>query len=211
MIIDKNYTILIDEYLNPLERNTFLKEYFLSKKINFLTESTTQKILYHINKFLSNDKKLLLIVNSNTLKEIILKFQLNKIFKDFVDNKKINDENDKDNIYGLRYQLKKMKNSDVYKTYLLTKDKYGDDLSKFYYFDLNTMKPVYIDGVNVKALNNINEYKYFCVDETGNLVKTHTANLLVDFTKIYSYNINHSTSLIYNILFANKNKDKISL
>ena len=31
----------------------------------------------------------MLIVNSNTLKEIILKFQLNKIFKDFVDNKKI--------------------------------------------------------------------------------------------------------------------------
>lgn len=196
------YSIII---VNINKIDSKLDNYILKIKYDFKSKLTT--FYYGKDNGIDNN-----IFNSIIEKNNMIQKKINELETKIIDlEKKINDENDKDNIYGLRYQLKKMKNSDVYETYLLTKDKYGDDLSKFYYFDLNTMKPVYIDGVNVKALNNINEYKYFCVDETGNLVKTHTANLLVDFTKIYSYNINHSTSLIYNILFANKNKDKISL
>lgn len=123
----------------------------------------------------------------------------------------IRNENDMDILDKLGYQLKIMKESDVYKSYLLNKEKRKDDLTKFYYFNLNNMKPSYKEGVNVKALNNINEYKYFCVNESGNAIKTHTAKLLIDFTKLYASNVDHSTSLMYNILFAYKNKDKISL
>ena len=48
-------------------------------------------------------------------------------------------------------------------------------------------------------------------DKDGNTIKTYTANKLIEFTKEFAKNKSYNTSIIYNILFANKNKDKISL
>ena len=50
----------------------------------------------------------------------------------------IRDENDVDILDNLGYQLKIMKESDVYKSYLLNKEKQNDELTKFYYFNLKT-------------------------------------------------------------------------
>ena len=65
-------------------------------------------------------------------------------------------------------------------------------------------------SINMAAINS-NKYKYLCTDKNGNIIKTYTANKLVEFTKEFSNNSSYNTTIINNILFANKNKDKISL
>lgn len=102
-----------------------------------------------------------------------------------------------------------IKNSELYKRAL----KYKQDKSNyknFNYFDLNTMNGMSIDNINIVSLNST-KYKFVCVDKDGNVIKTYTANKLIEFTKEFSKNKSYNTSIIYNILFANKNKDKISL
>jgi len=102
-----------------------------------------------------------------------------------------------------------IKNLELYKRAL----KYKQDKSNyknFNYFDLNTMNGMSIDNINIVSLNST-KYKFVCVDKDGNVINTYTANKLIEFTKEFSKNKSYNTSIIYNILFANKNKDKISL
>lgn len=102
-----------------------------------------------------------------------------------------------------------IKNSELYKRAL----KYNQNKSNyknFNYFDLNTMNGMSIDNINMASLIST-KYKFICVDKDGNVIKTYTANKLIEFTKEFSKNKSYNTSIIYNILFANKNKDKISL
>lgn len=114
-----------------------------------------------------------------------------------------------------QYQSDKMarinliKGSDLYKKaeiYNKTKGSYKN----FNYFDLRTMSNIPDSSINMAAINS-NKYKYLCTDKNGNIIKTYTANRLVEFTKEFSNNSSYNTTLINNILFANKNKDKISL
>lgn len=102
-----------------------------------------------------------------------------------------------------------IKGSDLYKKaeiYIKTKGSYKN----FNYFDLRTMSNISDSSINMAAINS-NKYKYLCTDKNGNIIKTYTANKLVEFTKEFSNNTSYNTTLINNILFANKNKDKISL
>ena len=102
-----------------------------------------------------------------------------------------------------------IKNSELYKRAL----KYNQNKSNyknFNYFDLNTMNGMSIDNINMASLIST-KYKFICVDKDGNVIKTYTANKLIEFTKEFAKNKSYNTSIIYNILFANKNKDKISL
>ena len=102
-----------------------------------------------------------------------------------------------------------IKNLELYKRAL----KYKQDKSNyknFNYFDLNTMNGMSINNINMESLNST-KYKFVCVDKDGNVIKTYTANKLIEFTKEFAKNKSYNTSIIYNILFANKNKDKISL
>ena len=127
------------------------------------------------------------------------------------------------NIYNELFQLSGMsqhqsdkiarinliKGSDLYKKaeiYKKTKGSYKN----FNYFDLRTMSNISDSSINMAAINS-NKYKYLCTDKNGNIIKTYTANKLVEFTKEFSNNSSYNTTLINNILFANKNKDKISL
>ena len=114
-----------------------------------------------------------------------------------------------------QYQSDKMarinliKGSDLYKKaeiYNKTKGSYKN----FNYFDLRTMSNIPDSSINMAAINS-NKYKYLCTDKNGNIIKTYTANKLVEFTKEFSNNTSYNTTIINNILFANKNKDKISL
>ena len=114
-----------------------------------------------------------------------------------------------------QYQSDKMarinliKGSDLYKKaeiYNKTKGSYKN----FNYFDLRTMSNIPDSSINMAAINS-NKYKYLCTDKNGNIIKTYTANKLVEFTKEFSNNSSYNTTIIHNILFANKNKDKISL
>ena len=102
-----------------------------------------------------------------------------------------------------------IKGSDLYKKaeiYNKTKNSYKN----FNYFDLRTMSNISDSSINMAAINS-NKYKYLCTDKNGNIIKTYTANKLVEFTKEFSNNTSYNTTIINNILFANKNKDKISL
>ena len=72
------------------------------------------------------------------------------------------------------------------------------------------MNGMSINNINMESLNST-KYKFVCVDKDGNVIKTYTANKLIEFTKEFAKNKSYNTSIIYNILFANKNKDKISL
>ena len=102
-----------------------------------------------------------------------------------------------------------IKGSDLYKKaeiYNKTKKSYKN----FNYFDLRTMSNIPDSSINMAAINS-NKYKYLCTDKNGNIIKTYTANKLVEFTKEFSNNTSYNTTIINNILFANKNKDKISL
>jgi hypothetical protein len=102
-----------------------------------------------------------------------------------------------------------IKNSELYKRALNYKKNKGN-YKIFNYFDLNTMNSMSINKINMASLNSA-KYKFVCIDKDGEVIKTYTSNKLVEFTKEYSNNNNYSISIIYNILFANKNKDKISL
>lgn len=102
-----------------------------------------------------------------------------------------------------------IKNSELYKRALKYKQN-KSNYKNFNYFDLNTMSGMSIDNINMASLNST-KYKFICVDKDDNVIKTYTANKLIEFTKEFSKNNSYNTSIIYNILFANKNKDKISL
>lgn len=102
-----------------------------------------------------------------------------------------------------------IKKSELYKRALKYKQN-KSNYKNFNYFDLNTMNGMSIDNINMASLNST-KYKFVCVDKDGNTIKTYTANKLIEFTKEFAKNKSYNTSIIYNILFANKNKDKISL
>lgn len=102
-----------------------------------------------------------------------------------------------------------IENSELYKRALKYKQN-KNNYKNFNYFDLNTMNGMSIDNINMASLNST-KYKFVCVDKDYKEIKTYTANKLIEFTKEFSKNKFYNTSIIYNILFANKNKDKISL
>jgi hypothetical protein len=81
---------------------------------------------------------------------------------------------------------------------------------KFYYFDLKLMKGSYLEGINTDVLNS-DIYSYISIDANNKVVKNYSSNTLLKFTKEYSMNENYNTSIIYDILFAKKNIDKLSL
>lgn len=91
---------------------------------------------------------------------------------------------------------------------------------KLRYYDLASMKIKIIDGVNIDKIDN-DFFKIVSVDKYNKIHKTYTSMKLLDFTR---YNATYekigekddnslysSDNIIYNIIYANKNKDKISL
>ena len=169
--------------------------------------------IFRFLKLYDNDKA----IRSN---DIFNKYEI-LIYENFDDIEKIkgyirNIYNELIELSGIsQYQSDKIakinliKGSDLYKKaeiYNKTKNSYKN----FNYFDLRTMSNIPDSSINMAAINS-NKYKYLCTDKNGNIIKTYTANKLVEFTKEFSNNTSYNTTIINNILFANKNKDKISL
>jgi len=179
----------------------------------FNDSDSTKNQVFRFLKLYDNDKA----IRSN---DIFNKYE-NLIYENPDDIEKIkgyikNIYNELIELSGIsQYQSDKMarinliKGSELYKKaeiYNKTKGSYKN----FNYFDLRTMSNIPDSSINMAAINS-NKYKYLCTDKNGNIIKTYTANKLVEFTKEFSNNSSYNTTLIYNILFANKNKDKISL
>lgn len=96
-----------------------------------------------------------------------------------------------------------------------------DNNKKLRYYDLSSMKIKIIDGVNIDKIDN-DFFKIVSVDKYNKIHKTHISMKLLDFTRYnatYAEKIGenedvelyNSDTIIYNIIYANKNKDKISL
>ena len=92
---------------------------------------------------------------------------------------------------------------------------------KLRYYDLSSMKIKIIDGVNIDKIDN-DFFKIVSVDKHNKIHKTYTSMKLLDFTRYNAtyygkigededYSLYSSDTIIYNIIYANKNKDKISL
>ena len=179
----------------------------------FNDSDSTKNEIFRFFKLYDNDKA----IRSN---DIFNKYE-NLIYENFDDIDRI--KGYIRNIYNELFELSGMsqhqsdkiarinliKGSDLYKKaeiYKKTKVSYKN----FNYFDLRTMSNISDSSINMAAINS-NKYKYLCTDKNGNIIKTYTANKLVEFTKEFSNNSSYNTTLINNILFANKNKDKISL
>lgn len=208
--INKKNTIYdLIEKLDIIDNNNLESEL---AKIFYDNDSTKNEI-FRFFKLYDNDK-------ANSANDIFNKYE-NLIYENIDDIDKIkgyirNIYKELIELSGIsQYQSDKMakinliKGSELYKKaeiYNKTKDSY----KHFNYFDLRTMSNIPKSSINMAAINS-NKYKYLCTDKNGNIIKTYTSNKLVEFTKEYSNNSSYNTTLINNILFANKNKDKISL
>lgn len=113
----------------------------------------------------------------------------------------------------LNYPLESVNN------YFIMKSKDNSD-KKLRYYDLASMKIKIIDGVNINKIDN-DFFKIVSVDKYNKIHKTYTSMKLLDFTRYNAtyekigdnddYSLYSSDNIIYNIIYANKNKDKISL
>jgi hypothetical protein len=113
----------------------------------------------------------------------------------------------------LNYPLESVNN------YFIMKSKDNSD-KKLRYYDLASMKIKIIDGVNIDKIDN-DFFKIVSVDKYNKIHKTYTSMKLLDFTRYNAtyekigdnddYSLYSSDNIIYNIIYANKNKDKISL
>lgn len=113
----------------------------------------------------------------------------------------------------LNYPLESVNN------YFIMKSKDNSD-KKLRYYDLASMKIKIIDGVNIDKIDN-DFFKIVSVDKHNKIHKTYTSMKLLDFTRYNAtyekignnddYSLYSSDNIIYNIIYANKNKDKISL
>ena len=208
-INEKNTIYDLIDKLDSIDNNNLDPE--LMKIFN--DSDSTKNQIFRFLKLYDNDKA----IRSN---DIFNKYE-NLIYENLDDIDKIkgyikNIYNELIELSGIsQYQSDKMarinliKGSDLYKKaeiYNKTKGSYKN----FNYFDLRTMSNIPDSSINMAAINS-NKYKYLCTDKNGNIIKTYTANRLVEFTKEFSNNSSYNTTLINNILFANKNKDKISL
>jgi hypothetical protein len=161
----------------------------------------------------------ILIFNNDKIDKTISKYFL-KIIYDFNKMKTIidfgnDDGNDNDLIANykpnndiaekLMGELNKMSDKPQPIVY-----KKNNTYKNFYYFDLRMMKSDYIEGINTDVLNS-DIYSYISIDGHNKVVKNYSSNMLLKFTKEYSMNENYNTSIIYDILFAKNNMNKLSL
>jgi hypothetical protein len=208
-INEKNTIYDLIDKLDNIDNNNLESE--LMKIFN--DSDSTKNQIFRFLKLYDNDKA----IRSN---DIFNKYEI-LIYENLDDINKIkgyikNIYNELIELSGIsQYQSDKMarinliKKSDLYKKAEIYNKRKGS-YKNFNYFDLRTMSNIHDSSINMAAINS-NKYKYLCTDKNGNIIKTYTANKLVEFTKEFSNNSSYNTTLINNILFANKNKDKISL
>jgi len=216
-----------DENIKSKYLNNYNKLYDLITKSDEINDKNLNIILIEIfddNNSIKNEIiefiKIYDVEKAENAINIFSKYN-NKIYEDTSDIKKIKNYIKK--LYNELIELLEIssyrsmklakinliKNSELYKRALKYKQN-KSNYKSFNYFDLNTMNGMSIDNINMASLNST-KYKFVCIDKNGNVIKTYTANKLIEFTKEFAKNKSYNTSIIYNILFANKNKDKISL
>jgi hypothetical protein len=93
--------------------------------------------------------------------------------------------------------------------------KYSNELLKYSsvkYFNLRNMDTDTIENVDPIIFNNPekpDKYKFLCVDNNNIPIYNYSSKELIKFTKNYAKDTNYNTSIIYDIIYAKINNDKV--
>ena len=102
---------------------------------------------------------------------------------------------------------------DNYKLYiykLLTKyKKYDEKRPHVYYINLKNFNTEIIENISSEIFNTPEKYKILCVDENDKPIYNYSSNELIKFTQNYAINNEYNPSIIYDIMHAKNNNDKI--
>jgi Ca2+/Na+ antiporter len=102
---------------------------------------------------------------------------------------------------------------DNYKLYiykLLTKYKnYDEKRPHVYYINLKNFNTEIIENISSEIFNTPEKYKILCVDENDKPIYNYSSNELIKFTQNYAINNEYNPSIIYDIMHAKNNNDKI--
>lgn len=102
---------------------------------------------------------------------------------------------------------------DNYKLYiykLLTKyKKYNEKRPHIYYINLKNFNTEIIENISSEIFNTPEKYKILCVDENDKPIYNYSSNELIKFTQNYAINNEYNPSIIYDIMHAKNNNDKI--
>ena len=102
---------------------------------------------------------------------------------------------------------------DNYKLYiykLLTKyKKYDEKRPHAYYINLKNFNTEIIENISSEIFNTPEKYKILCVDENNKPIYNYSSNELIKFTQNYAINNEYNPSIIYDIMHAKNNNDKI--
>jgi hypothetical protein len=102
---------------------------------------------------------------------------------------------------------------DNYKLYiykLLTKyKKYDEKRPHVYYINLKSLDAEIVENISSEIFNTPEKYKILCVDENDKPIYNYSSNELIKFTQNYAINNEYNPSIIYDIMHAKNNNDKI--
>ena len=104
---------------------------------------------------------------------------------------------------------------DNYKLYiykLLNKYKnkiYDEKRPHIYYINLKNFNTEIIENISSEIFNTPEKYKILCVDENDKPIYNYSSNELIKFTQNYAINNEYNPSIIYDIMHAKNNNDKI--
>ena len=102
---------------------------------------------------------------------------------------------------------------DNYKLYiykLLTKYiNYDEKRPHVYYINLKNFNTEIIENISSEIFNTPEKYKILCVDENDKPIYNYSSNELIKFTQNYAINNEYNPSIIYDIMHAKNNNDKI--
>jgi len=77
------------------------------------------------------------------------------------------------------------------------------------YFNLRNMDVDTIENINPIIFNSPEKYKFLCVDENNNPIYNYSSKELIKFTKNYAKKQDYNPSIIYDIIYAKINNDKV--
>lgn len=165
--------------------------------------------IYSDAKKLSKCGRILKIIEDNTFKKKPYVYNIILLDNNSLDTKPSN------NILKITYDFMKMKtiienNKQNPKIY----DDDNENRKVLNYFNLQTMNLDIIENIDPSIIEDIQsnvqqKYKFLCVDENNKPVYDYSSNELSKFTKKYVINTDYNPTIIYDIIYAKINNNKV--
>ena len=160
--------------------------------------------IYSDAKKISKCGRILKIIEDNTFKKKPYVYNIILLDNNSLDTKPSN------NILKITYDFMKMKT-------IIENNKpksIDENIKVLNYFNLKTMNLDIIENIDPSIIEDIKndvqqKYKFLCVDENNKPVYDYSSNELSRFTKKYSINTDYSPTIIYDIIYAKINNNKV--